>query len=421
MTTEARATQDLPAVFNPLEAGYTEWPYDQYRRLRDNDPIHRSDLVHGWVITRFDDVNTVLRDASVSSNIENATPTPITEAEQERSEAKGRGSKTVVLLDDPDHARLRKLLAPPFKARAVEDVREMIERRVSQAVDSLRAEFGSDAEFDLIGDFAYPLPVEIFCEMLGVPDEDHPKFRHWTMCVARNLDPVMSDEERAVCQQGVDEMWEYLEDQANRKRAEPTDDLMSTLVHAEDGGDTMNHQELMGQLMTLYVAGHEPTAGLVGNGMLGLFRHPDQLDRLTGNPDAVDADLLRNAISELLRFDGPNQFVRRVATQEMRIGDTPISAGDVMYLSPGSANHDPRRWGDTADEVIVDRADAQAHMQFGAGIHSCLGMHLARLQIEVVLQAVFTQMRDLEIAGEPEWSTRMVIRSLNRLPVRCKL
>src|SRR5262249_19801742 len=148
--------------------------------------------------------------------------------------------------------------------------------RIARTLDHLRDERGPHAEIDVVGDFVYPLPVEVFCELLGVPEEDHPRFRYWTQCVTRGLDPVMSAEEREATLAGTDEMFVYLAEQAAEKRAHPTDDVMSQLVHAEEDGDTLSHQELIAQLVTLYVAGHEPTAGLIGNGLLGLLRQPEQ-------------------------------------------------------------------------------------------------------------------------------------------------
>jgi cytochrome P450 len=403
---------DGPVTFDPLEEGFVASPYEQYARLRDADPVHRSSLLHGWVVTRFEDVGAILRDPSVSSDIDNATPTPLTQPEISRRDEQARGGNTLVLADDPEHARLRKLLAKPFRPREIELLREQVVERVARTLDAIRDERGSEATFDLIEEFAYPLPVEIFCDMLGVPDEDHPQFRHWTQCVARSLDPVMDDDEREECMHGVDAMYGYLEVHAIEKREHPDDDLMSSLVHAEVDGERLTHEDLMAQLLTLYVAGHEPTASLIGNGTLALLRDRPQLERLRAEPE-----LRRNAISELLRFDGPNQFVRRVATSTMQLGGETIEAGDVIYASPGSANRDPRRWGDSADSVIVDRPDAGQHLQFGAGVHACLGSHLARLQAEVAFTAIFDRLDDLQLAGEPEWSTRMVIRGLNRLPV----
>jgi cytochrome P450 len=413
---------DVEAIaFNPLEEGFVDWPYDQYRRLRAHDPVHYSELLHGWVVTRYADVDTLLREPTISSEIDNADPTPLTATEIERRD-QSTGGRTLVLLDDPDHARLRKLIAKPFRPKELERFQQVVRDRVAARVDALVAAHGCDTpvELDLIGDFAYPLPVEIFCQMLGIPEEDHPVFRQWVNGIARNLDPVMSAEERERLRAEFDEMMRYLAELVDAKRGRDDDDVLSRLIHAEEDGQSLTREELLAQVITLYVAGHEPTAGLVGNGTRALLDFPDQWDLLLD-----DRSLLRNAVTELLRFDGPNQFVRRVAMRDMTFetpsGPVTIPAHAVVYASPGSANRDESQWGPTVDDVEVTRADAGSHLQFGAGIHSCLGQHLARMQAEAMLAAILDRFEKLELAGDPVWSTRMVIRGLNRLPVRACL
>jgi cytochrome P450 len=410
-----------PVAFNPLEEGFVDWPYDQYRRLRAEQPVHHSELLHGWVITRYADVDTLLRDPTISSEIDNANPTPLTRNEIERRD-QSTGGRTLVLLDDPDHGRLRKLVAKPFRPKEVEKFHQLIRDRVSARVDALVDEYGSGApvELDLIGEFAYPLPVEIFCQMLGIPDEDHPIFRHWVNGIARSLDPVMDPEERERLRAEFAEMMGYLEELVEAKRRRDDDDVLSGLINAEEDGESLTHEELLAQVITLYVAGHEPTAGLVGNGMRALLDFPDQWKLLLD-----DRSRLRNAVAELLRFDGPNQFVRRIAMRDTTFhtpsGPVIVPAGAFVYASPGSANRDEAHWGPTVDEVDITRAEAGNHLQFGAGVHSCIGQHFARAQAEAMFGAILDRFDGIELAGEPVWSTRMVIRGLNRLPVRARL
>jgi len=411
-----------PAVFDPLEDGFVEWPYDQYRRLRAEDPVHFSELLHGWVITRYADVDATLRDPAVSVEIEKADPTPLTVAEIERRDESFGSGRTLVLLDDPDHARLRKLVAKPFRSSKIDELQSVIHDRVHARVDALAAEHGTDGpvELDLIAEFAYPLPVEIFCGMLGIPEEDHPIFRYWVNCIARSLDPVMEPAERDELLAAMVDMYAFLERLVDAKRGTDDDDILAGLIHAEEDGESLTHDELIAQLITLYVAGHEPTAGLFGNGMRAFFDFPDQWAKLH-----ADHTLLRNAVTELLRYDGPNQFVRRVAQCDTSF-DTPsgsvtIPARSVIYASPASANRDEAQWGPTVDAVDITRSDANAHLQFGAGIHSCVGQHLARVQAEAMFTAILDRFEDIEPAGDPVWSTRMVIRGLNRLPVRARL
>lgn len=411
------ATGTGDVTFNPLTPGFVESPYEQYALLRDHDPVHRSALLHGWVVTRHDDVGKLLRDPTVSSSIHNATPNPLTINEIQRLTEQPRAARTVVLLDDPDHARIRRLMADPFRPKEIDRLRDMIRRHVDEAIAALVARYGTGpVEFDLIDDFAYPLPVEIFSEMLGMPEEENPQFRYWTQCVARTVDPIMSEAEREEALGGLDQMYAYLEERAAEKRAAPADDLLSHLVHAEIDGERLSHEDLMAQLVTLYMAGHEPTAGLVGLGTVALFRHPDQLARLQADPS-----LLRNALSELLRYDGPNQFVRRILTRDTVVGEVELPAGEVIFASPASANRDPRRWGETAEQLVVDRPDAGQHLQFGAGVHACLGSHLAKAQAEIIIGAMLDHFVDLEPAGEPVFNTRMFIRGLSSVPVRCNL
>lgn len=399
-------------AFDPFEPGFVEWPYDQYARLREQDPVHWSELLEGWVVTRFEDVHTLLRDPAISVDLDKASPTALVELQRERGRRSGREALSVVLLDDPDHNRLRRLLQRPFGPRPVERLRAMVSERVDAAMATLIPRgTQSVGRMDVIGDFAYPLPVGVFCEMLGIPDEASPRFRAWTMAVARALDPVIDDDEHARCMALMDEMYAYLEDQVEAKRASPADDVMTELVQAEDSGDRLNREELVAQLVTLYVAGHEPTTALVGNGLLALLRQPDQLALLRERPE-----LLPNAVHELLRLDGPNQFVRRIVVDHRTIGDREIAPGDVLYLCVGAANHDPARWPDP-DRVHVDRADAPHHLQFGSGIHACLGANLARLQAEVALAALVGRLGEIELAGDPVWSDRMVLRGLQSLPI----
>jgi cytochrome P450 len=403
----------VTVAFDPFEAGFVQSPYEQYARLRAEDPVHRSELLEGWVLTRHDDVASVLRDPSVSVELDNAASTPLVEAQRERLRQRGeadRMAQSLVLRDDPDHNRLRRLLARPFGPRPVERLRTIVTQRVDAALVRLALP-GEPGAMDVIADFAYPLPVGVFCEVLGVPDGDAERVRTWIAAVAHSLDPVLDAAERERCLALTDEMKAYLEGQIARKRRAPADDVLTVLVHAEEDGDRLSPDELVAQLVTLYVAGHEPTTAVIGSGLLALLAHPDQLDRLRAEPG-----LTGHGVHELLRYDGPNQFVRRIAVEPMTIAGRTIAPGDVLYPCIGAANRDPERW-DEPDRVRVDRPDAARHLQFGAGIHACLGAHLARLQAEVALGALVTRLDDIALAGPPTWNDRMVLRGPQALPI----
>lgn len=399
----------MTVAFDPMAPGFVESPYEQYAALRSADPVHRSELLAGWVLTRYDDVDRVLRDPTISVEQGNAAGNPLIDVEIARMERDGRSAATLVLRDEPDHGRLRRLLQPPFGPRAVAGLHDLVHDRVAEVLDRL-VPMG---RMDVMADFAYPLPVGIFCDLLGVPPEDSPTFRTWTQAVARNLDPVLDPAERDANLALVDEMEAYLTDLVEEKRRRPGDDLMSALVHVEEDGDRLTPGELVPQVLTLYVAGHEPVTALVGNGLLALLRHPDQLARLQADPS-----LLHHAVLELLRYDGPNQFVRRIATRPMELSGRAIAPGDVLYCSVAAANRDPEHFGPDADRLVIDRPDAGSHLQFGAGIHTCLGTHLARLQAEAMLGQLLARIEDIELDGDVTWSRRMVLRSVDRLPIR---
>jgi cytochrome P450 len=417
MTNNQPAATDEGAVasaavgFDPFEAGFDAWPYDQYRRLREHDPVHWSELLCGWIVTRYDDVSAILKDRTMSSDLNKASSSAVVDLLRTRTRQHD-GATTIVLTDDPEHARLRRLIQAPFTARNVDRIRESIIRRVDAAVGSVE-KLGS---MELISELAYPLPVSVFCEMLGIPDEAGPKFHGWTSAVARSLDLVITDEEYDACMVEVEEMEEYLGELADHKEVSPGDDILSSMLAAEVDGVGFTRDELIVNLVTLYVAGHEPTTALIGNGMAHLLARPDQLAALQADPSLVPA-----AVHELLRFDGPNQFVRRIALEPTTFsganGPVHIDTGDVIYVAIGAANHDPERFGPDAGELRIDRPDASAHVQFGGGVHTCLGAHLARMQAEITLTALLSRLPDIASGGDVEWSGRTTLRSVSAVPI----
>ena len=234
--------------------------------------------------------------------------------------------------------------------------------------------------------------------------------------VAEGLDPVIGPEQREASLTAGEEMRAYLRHQIAAKKDRPTEDLTSALVAAGTDADRLTDDELVAQLQTVYIAGHEPVTAVLGNGFHGLSRQPDQLGRLRADPSLVEG-----AVVELLRYDGPNQFVRRIALSDLYFDAGVVPAGAVVYPCIGSANHDPDVFGPDADAIRVDRRWASRHLQFGAGIHGCLGTHLAKLEIELTVRALLGRFESLEPAGEPTWASRMVLRSVNELPVRYSL
>jgi cytochrome P450 len=403
------ATESEPVAFNPFEAGFFDDPYRQYAELREHDPVHRSPL-EVWVLFRYDDIVRVLRDPSLSVQIDNAAPTARMQmfAEQAPAEAQERGAHSILNVDPPDHTRLRRLVSKAFTPKMVHELRPRIQELVDDALDTMAA----SGEADVIGDLAFPLPFTVISEMLGMPDGNRDEVRGWSHTLTKTLDPILSPEEVQAALVAANNMQAHILDVLAWKRDHPADDLLTGLLAAEDEGDRLSEVELLDQVLLLYVAGHETTVNLIGNATLALLGHPDQLEKLRSDP-ALDA----GAVEELLRYDSPVQFSRRITTAELQVDDTTIPAGTFTLTCLGSANHDDARWGPTADELDITRPDAGQHMSFGNGIHHCLGSSLARTEAQVAIGTLVRRFPDLALAGEPERNGRVVLRGLESLPV----
>ena len=266
---------------------------------------------------------------------------------------------------------------------------------------------------DVIGDLAFPLPFRVISEMLGMPPGDQDELRDWAHTLTLGLEPLLAIQHMDEILTASDHIIEHVLDAIEWKRAHPADDLLSALIAAEDDGDRLSPDELLDQVILLYIAGHETTVNLIGNGTYALLRNRAQLERWRDDP-ALDA----NAVDELLRYDCPVQFSRRVTTSELEIGGRTIEQGVFVLTCLASANRDPAKWGDDAQELDLTRAGAAQHLAFGSGIHHCLGAALARLEGRVAMGTLIRRFPGLELAtDEPAWNGRLVLRGLDRLPV----
>ncbi|HEV8205634.1 MAG TPA: cytochrome P450 [Acidimicrobiia bacterium] len=404
----AGTTTGEPVIFNPFEPGFFDDPYRQYAALREHDPVHRSPL-EVWVLFRYDDIVGVLRDSSLSVQVDNATPTARMQMFAEQApEERERGAHSILNVDPPDHTRLRRLVSKAFTPKMVHELRPRIQALVDDALEAMAAR----GEADVIGDLAFPLPFTVISEMLGMPDGNRDEVRGWSHTLTKTLDPILSPEEVDAALAAANNMQSHIQDVLAWKRDHPADDLLTGLIAAEDEGDRLSEIELLDQVLLLYVAGHETTVNLIGNATLALLGHPDQLARLRSDPE-----LDGGAVEELLRYDSPVQFSRRITTADLDLDGTTIPAGTFTLTCLGSANHDEARWGPTADELDITRPDAGQHMSFGNGIHHCLGSSLARTEAQVAIGTLVRRFPDLKLAGEPERNGRVVLRGLEFLPV----
>ncbi|MGH8978420.1 MAG: cytochrome P450, partial [Acidimicrobiia bacterium] len=324
-----------------------------------------------------------------------------------------RGNHTMLNLDPPDHHRLRRLVAKVFTPRMIEGLTPRVQQLVDEYLDAVEAR--GTGEMDVIADLAFPLPFTIISEMLGIPDDgDREKLREWSGAIVKTFDPLLTPEEVRAAFFASDSLWNLANSLVEWKRTHPGDDLLTGMIAAEDEGDRLTSQELIEQLILLYIAGHETTVNLIGNGMLALLRHRDQLELLQIDP-SVDATMA----DELLRFDSPVQMSRRITLVEYEIDGHRIEPGTMMMTCLGSANRDRAKWGDTADTLDLRRADAAQHMSFGGGVHSCLGAHLARLEGREAITRLVRRFSELELSTDDlEWNGRIVLRGLKALPLR---
>ena len=413
-TSETPDTGYLPPMLNPFEPGFFEDPYRQYQLVREQDPVHHSPI-GAWALFRYDDVYRVLRDPSLSveeRNVNQFNPTIDPEIEAIIAERREGGVHNMLNLDPPDHHRLRRLVSKVFTPRMIEELHPRVEQLVAESLDTV-AERGT-GEMDLIADLAFPLPFVVISEMLGIPEgRDRNQLREWSGAVVKTFDPIITREESLTAFDAMDNIVAYIDETVAWKRENPANDILTALIAAEDEGDRLSPEELNEQVMLLYIAGHETTVNLIGNGTLALLRHRDQLEALQRDP-ALDAV----ATDELLRYDSPVQMSRRVTLTPFEIDGTVIEPGSLLMTCLGSANRDAAKWGAGADQLDLRRPDARDHMSFGGGFHSCLGAHLARLEARVAIGTLVRRFPTLELAtDELEWNGRIVLRGLTRLPL----
>jgi cytochrome P450 len=413
-TSEKPETGYLPPMLNPFEPGFFDDPYAQYALVREQDPVHLSPIGI-WALFRYDDVYRLLRDPSLSVEERNlSAPFAVADPELQAifDERREGGVHNMLNLDPPDHHRLRRLVSKVFTPRMIEELHPRVEQLVDDSLSAVEAR--GTGEMDLIADLAFPLPFVVISEMLGMPEgRDRAQLREWSGAVVKTFDPITTREETLAAFAAIDNIVAYVDETVTWKREHPGDDLLTKLIAAEDGGDRLSPEELSEQVMLLYIAGHETTVNLIGNGVLALLRHRDQLEALQRDP-SLDAGLP----DELLRYDSPVQMSRRVTLAPLEIDGKTIDTGSLVMTCLGSANRDHAKWGDDADRIDVHRANAREHMSFGGGVHSCLGAHLARLEGRVAIGTLVRRFPNLELATDaPEWNGRIVLRGLSRLPL----
>ncbi|MFC3962503.1 cytochrome P450 [Nocardia jiangsuensis] len=407
MSSEQSAVQELSpvqlAVIDSIAPHLRHDPYDSYAVLRAAGPFvpgpHETHLV-----TTHREAQTILQDPRWS----HAEEPQLLHGD---SDVELPGS--FLWMEPPEHTRLRGLVSKAFTARTVHGLRARAERLVHELCTAALAR----GEVDLLDALAYPLPLTLVCELLGVPAEAHEHVRRISADIARGLDPdaLLSPAELAARSAAVHAFLEFFGDLTDRRRRAPADDLITALVQADDAGARLTRGELLGTLLILVVAGHETTVNLIGNGVLALIRNPEQFERLRARPD-----LAAPAVDEVLRYDAPVHLTTRTARAEITVGERTFAPGDAVIVLLGSANRDPEAFPDAAAFDIARYSGGRTvrrHLSFGLGLHYCLGAPLARLEMELVLRMLAERVGAVTLLEEPPYKPNVVVRGMSRLLV----
>lgn len=405
-TAPTEATESQGLLLQLLDPANRADPYRLCAQFRDRGPLQLPDA-NLAVFLSYRDCDEVLRHPSSSS--ENANSTVAKQQAEAGTAPPRQGPPGFLFLDPPDHTRLRKLVTKAFAPRVV----SALQPDIRSLVDGLLDRVAEKGQFEVVEDFAYPLPVAVICRLLGVPLEDEPQFSRASALLAQALDPFSTitgvpAEVANERQQAGTWLRDYFHGLIDKRRSRPGEDLLSGLIAVEESGDQLTEEEIVSTCNLLLIAGHETTVNLIGNAVLAMLRNPGQWAAL-----GADADRAPAIVEETLRYDPPVQLAGRIALADMVIGGVELPAGDVMMLLLAGANRDPAEY-DRPDVFDPDRKNLR-HLGFGRGAHYCLGAPLARLEAGVALAAVAGRFPNARLDGEPQYKTNVTLRGLSQL------
>ncbi len=384
-------------------------PYPLYARMRQEARVSRHSF-GPFVVNGYDECQSVLRDPRLGRGILIETPSAglFGETGTRRGEFMDMSQHNMLMADPPDHTRLRRLVSRSFTPRQVERLRPAIHALVEGLLDSMAK--SGDVEF--IGDFALPLPMAVIGELVGVPSSDWVMLQPHVRAAAKGIEPVLSNEETDAAIDSVGYLGDYFVALMDERRKRPQDDLLSSLVSAWENDDRLTDEEVYSTAILLFAAGFETTTNLLGNGLLALLTHPDQLHDWRYHPEIASS-----AVEELLRYDSPVQFNLRTVLEPAELDGQPLERGERIIVLQGAANHDPARFEDP-DGLNVRRED-NTPLSFGWGIHYCIGAPLARMEGEIAFNALLKRFPTIDLLSEkPPWRPSFTLRGLLELPLR---
>jgi cytochrome P450 len=393
------------SLYHLLDPDVLANPYPLYARLRNEDPVHWDPFLHAWIVTRYQDVVTVLHDFSADR-----TPNP------EQLDAMGLSQmrpiaqvmvKQMLFMDAPMHTRLRTLAASAFSPARVALLREHIQ----DITNDLIGRFEKAGRTELISEFAEPLPAIVTAEMLGVPVEDHEQLKEWSAAFAEMLGNFQHNPDRIPrVLRTVNELVSYFQSAIRQQRIRPREGLVRSLLTAEVDGDRLTEEEVVANCIVTMVGGQETTTNLIGNGILTLVRNPEERERLAG-----DFSIIQPAVEELLRYESPSQHTARLAPHDVELGGKKIKKRDAVIAVMAAGNRDPLRFPDP-DRLDFTRLDNR-HLAFGWAAHFCFGAQLARIEGQVAFETILRRLRNITVAGPLTWRENLGLRGLKGLPL----
>lgn len=414
-TTNTKKIESAKAFkFNLFDPKFNANPYPTYHRLREEDPVHRYFVGGDWIVTRYADVKAVLKSGCVRTD---DRPKSIQERNKYLQDKQKNlntlaytTSRFLFYMNPPDHTRLRALVGKGFSPVVVERMRPHIQEIVDELLDKVRHK----GSMDIVADLASPLSVSVISRLLGIPKEAQQQLHQWTNVLSRILDPLVSLEEYQAMNKATEEIQEYLRTLIAEREKTPQEDLISNLIAAKEQNDRLSQKEILAVCTLLFGAGEETTGNTIGNGMLALLQHPNQMEQLKREPT-----MIQSAVEEIIRYDSAIQMLTRIATDNLEIGNQTIKAGEKIVLCLGAANRDPEQFPEP-DRLNINR-NQNHHVAFADSIHYCLGAALARVEAQIAINTLIQQLPDLKLASNQlEWRPSIVLRGLKALPVSCK-
>jgi cytochrome P450 len=396
---------DVPAYFNPMSPAFRRHPYATYSRLREENPIVFYPDLNAWFLTRYDDVEGILKEPHLQNSATGgANAGELPDVVREFMELR---NNWLFAMDPPRHTRVRALVHKAFSPARIRDLRSVVQRITDELLDEVE----DAGRMDIIKDFADPLPMRVIAYMLGVKVDDYDRFAEYSDKLVAGLDVGAPPEHMMMSMQVALDLRDYFEELLQEKRQNPSDDVLSVLLEAEEDGETLSHDELIATAVNLLTAGYETTTNLIGNGVLALLENPDQYDLVRN-----DTSLVGEMVEEVIRYYPPTSAVNRYVSDDFEYKGHQMKAGQMLFPMTAAANRDPARF-ENPDVFDIQREDKK-HLTFGYGIHFCIGAPLARLEGDIAFRTLLERFDNLQLAVDAvQWQPVFMTSGLESLPV----